>query len=63
MMSFDEIGAELGISRGAAGSIYSNAMRKLRRRPHSLARLIELSEMLGKARSARQQGGNNAITL
>jgi DNA-directed RNA polymerase sigma subunit (sigma70/sigma32) len=51
-MSFEEIGRELGITRGGAWMAYQSAMRKLRRKCHArqLERMRELAtvKMIGE---------------
>lgn len=42
-MSFDEIGRELGITRGGAWMAYKSALRKLRRKETLLRKMRELS--------------------
>jgi hypothetical protein len=44
-MSFEEIGARLGITKQAAYFYFVSALKKLRARPRSLARLLELAEL------------------
>ena len=53
MMTFEEIGADLGISAARAGQIYQVAMRKLRARPAALARLHGLADLLERERALR----------
>jgi hypothetical protein len=45
VMTFGEIGAKLGITRGGAWMLYQSAVRKLRRRCNSAA-LRELQELV-----------------
>ena len=49
-MTFEEIGAALGISCSGAKMLYSRAIRKLQKRPQALKMLIALSSELEKNR-------------
>lgn len=60
MMSFAAIAQAEGISPRTAEAQYRSAMRKLRERPQSLARLLILAQMLEAARRARQNGESDA---
>jgi hypothetical protein len=53
-MSFSEIGEAEGITYGGAFMAYQSAMRKLRRRPHQLAVLVELAAELNRGRREDQ---------
>ncbi|MHB2009874.1 MAG: hypothetical protein ACYCOX_17770 [Acidobacteriaceae bacterium] len=50
VMSFEEIAAALGISCSGAKMLYGRAIRKLRKRPQSLAKLLALAAELDKTR-------------
>jgi hypothetical protein len=45
VMTFDEIGRELGIRKQAAYFLFVSALKKLRRRPSQMKAFIELVEM------------------
>lgn len=49
-MTFEEIGAALGISCSGAKMLFRSAIRKLRERPDSLAKLVALAAELEKNR-------------
>lgn len=49
-MTFDEIGAVLGITGKHAAVIYRNAIKKLRNRPHVLAKMRALALELARNR-------------
>jgi hypothetical protein len=49
-MSFEEIGARLGISKQQAYFYFVSALKKLRARPRSMSRLLELAELKDELR-------------
>ena len=53
VMTFFEIGRELGISEQAAHQVFKIGMNKLRERPVLLARLRTLAEELERIRSGQ----------
>jgi DNA-binding NarL/FixJ family response regulator len=52
MMTFAEIAEREGVSESTVFAQYQSAMRKLRARPETLARLLALVELMKEARRA-----------